>query len=232
MPLSGLYTIVPSGAALELHIRWQLPGQEPESAAFAVTPGGPALDLGEGRQLSCTVPAPDTLVTALTQGDTVLHHASRVVSGSTMTITQRTPEGETRSVYRRSPIKQVLVYRRDLKMRKGKIAAQVAHASMRVFFKRAAASGQTMQIPLSPAMSLWVQGRFTKVVLSVGSEEDLLAIHEAAKARGVPTALITDSGKTEFNGVPTRTTVAVGPAAAVEIDPITGRDGLVATKLA
>ena len=76
------------------------------------------------------------------------------------------------------------------------------------------------------------QGRFTKVVLSVASEADLLTIHQTAQEHGVPTALITDSGRTEFGGVPTRTTVAVGPAPAVLIDPITGRAGVVPTKLA
>ena len=37
-------------------------------------------------------------------------------------------------------VKQVIIFRRDLNMRKGKIAAQVAHASMKVFFDRARSS--------------------------------------------------------------------------------------------
>ena len=58
------------------------------------------------------------------------------------------------------------------------------------------------------------------------------AIKEAARERGLPTSLITDAGRTEFGGVPTRTAVAVGPAVVGEIDAITGPEGLVATKLA
>lgn len=130
-------------------------------------------------------------------------------------------------------IKQVLLYRRDLKMRKGKIAAQCAHASLKVLLDRAAPSGpDQITITMDPVMAAWVGGRFTKIVLSVEDEPALLAAYEAAKARGLPAALITDAGLTEFGGVPTRTTVAIGPALAADIDVITGRDGLVATKLA
>lgn len=133
------------------------------------------------------------------------------------------------------PIKQVIVYRRDLKMRKGKIAAQVAHASMRVLLKLATfdpGAPETLTIAMPPAMTRWVHGRFTKVVLSVEDEDALLKVYEEALARALPCALITDSGKTEFNGRPTRTTVAVGPAYADEIDAVTGKSGVVPTKLA
>ena len=132
--------------------------------------------------------------------------------------------------------KQVIVYRRDLKMRKGKIAAQVAHAAMKVFFQRGVRctlDGQdAIGIPLEPDMAAWVFGSFAKVVLSVEDEAALLEVHRLAKEAGLPTALITDSGRTEFGGVPTRTTVALGPAAIEAIDKITGREGAVPTKLA
>jgi len=132
-------------------------------------------------------------------------------------------------------IKQVIVYRRDLKMRKGKIAAQVAHASMAMLLHRAVEmnpeTGRVV-LELEPEVMEWVQRRFTKIVLSVADEDALIAIHEAALERGVPTAIITDAGKTEFHGQPTRTTVAVGPALASRVDEITGKEGLVETKLA
>ena len=81
-------------------------------------------------------------------------------------------------------------------------------------------------------MAVWSKGRFAKVVLSVDSEEELVRAYDLAMERGIPAALITDSGKTEFGGVPTRTTVALGPAAVMEIDEISGPSGLVPTKLA
>jgi PTH2 family peptidyl-tRNA hydrolase len=123
--------------------------------------------------------------------------------------------------------KQVIVMRTDLKMRKGKMIAQGAHASMKVFFDRAhiksylggrceLVSGLTWQ------MRDWVEGIFTKVCLRVESEAELDAIYERALAAGLPAALIVDAGKTEFNGVPTKTCCAIGPAMPEEIDPITG----------
>ncbi len=134
--------------------------------------------------------------------------------------------------YRSANVKQVMVYRRDLAMRKGKIAAQCAHASMAVFFRRDEGPIDRLAVPLDGPAAAWAKGRFAKVVLSVEGEDELLRIHALAQRRGLPSALITDSGKTEFRGQPTRTTVALGPAVDVEIDAITGPDGLVPTKLA
>jgi PTH2 family peptidyl-tRNA hydrolase len=136
-------------------------------------------------------------------------------------------------------VKQVIVYRRDLKMRKGKIAAQVAHASMKVFFDRLVEVGDS-RYELGPdeswdwhgAVHPWVKGLFAKIVLSVETEADLLRVYTLAKKAGIPCALITDAGKTEFHGVPTRTTVALGPAEAGDIDKITGPGGAVVCKLA
>ena len=230
---NGTMTIVPAGDSIEFHLRWQLPDEPMQRGMFSAIPDGILRPISGGQSIMCASPSPSELVTELSLNGSVVHHTHRIVENGVMTITEQGfGHSDVVSVYRRSPIKQIIVYRRDLKMRKGKIAAQVAHAAMRVFFQRGAASGTTLQIPLTPAMSLWVQGRFTKVVLSVESEADLLTIHQTALERGIPTALITDSGRTEFGGVPTRTTVAIGPAPATLLDPITGRAGVVATKLA
>ncbi len=139
-----------------------------------------------------------------------------------------------RLVYRRvlDPVKQVILYRRDLNMRKGKIAAQVAHASLAVLLRRDEGSWGRLSVPLDPAMASWIARGTAKVVLSVESEADLLRAYEEARARGLPAELVTDAGRTEFKGVPTRTTCAIGPARAADIDAITGPEGLVPTKLA
>ena len=159
-------------------------------------------------------------------------------------------------------IKQVIVVRTKYPdgrggffgMRMGKMAAQVAHASMKVFFdvkmthlgdfpvKDLLAAHDVRQgvpndaqqllvIPLTDAMASWVDGVFTKVVVGVESEEDLLRCYELARAAGLPTAVIQDIGTTEFRGVPTFTTCAIGPAEASEIDLITGPAGQVKVKL-
>jgi PTH2 family peptidyl-tRNA hydrolase len=68
----------------------------------------------------------------------------------------------------------------------------------------------------------WLSGSFTKICVSVDSEQELLNIHDKAQAAGLNVCLITDSGKTEFNGVPTITCLAIGPELSVDIDKITG----------
>ncbi len=74
----------------------------------------------------------------------------------------------------------------------------------------------------SPTLAMWLESGQPKICVYVNSEAELIAIHEAAKAARLPTSLITDSGYTEFHGVPTKTAVAVGPAKVAEVDKITG----------
>jgi PTH2 family peptidyl-tRNA hydrolase len=111
-------------------------------------------------------------------------------------------------------VKQVIVMANYLNMRKGKMVAQGAHASMKVLL-------DTPQ-PYPAPMEEWLGGRFTKVVVRAESEEELLAVYTRAKEAGLPCALIQDSGATEFHGVPTHTAVAVGPDLAEKIDLVTG----------
>jgi PTH2 family peptidyl-tRNA hydrolase len=118
--------------------------------------------------------------------------------------------------------KQVIVMRKDLGMRKGKMIAQGAHASLRVLLERGEADGDRYVIAMTDAMKAWLTGRFTKVCVSVDSEAALDAVVAKAKAAGVPCALIVDAGQTEFHGVPTKTCCAVGPAWIAEVDAITG----------
>lgn len=122
--------------------------------------------------------------------------------------------------------KQVIVMRKDLGMRKGKMIAQGAHASMKVLLDAGGtaetAAGATFVIALTEPMAAWLGGRFTKVCVSVDSEAALDAIVEKARAANIPVALIVDSGATEFHGVPTKTCCAVGPAWTSDVDAITG----------
>jgi peptidyl-tRNA hydrolase, PTH2 family len=118
--------------------------------------------------------------------------------------------------------KQVIVMRKDLGMRKGKMIAQGAHASLKVLLDAGALAGDRFTLAASPATAAWLGGRFTKVCVSVDSEAALDAIVERARAAGVPCALIIDAGRTEFHGVPTKTCCAVGPAWSDEVDAITG----------
>ena len=146
-------------------------------------------------------------------------------------------------------VKQVILVRRvypdgkggTFKPRWGKLMAQVAHASMKVFFDRGSVevlrrssrgSGYPgkLTVPLTPEMREWAEGLFTKIVLTVDSEENLLLALKMAEEAGLPCALITDAGLTEFNGKPTNTCIAIGPAKAADIDKITGPDPIGAIK--
>lgn len=123
-------------------------------------------------------------------------------------------------------VKQVIVLRKDLNMRKGKMVAQGAHASMKVIVDMMAdhddGSLVIMDEQISDAMRQWLSGAFTKVCVGVNSEAELGSIYQQAIDAGLPAAIITDAGKTEFGGVPTKTAVAIGPAYSDEIDDITG----------
>jgi peptidyl-tRNA hydrolase, PTH2 family len=114
-------------------------------------------------------------------------------------------------------IKQVIVMRRDLKMRRGKEIAQGAHASMAFLSKKVRAGELFNDLEFE-----WLNGLFTKVCVRVDSEEALMKVADQAKAEGLQVEVITDSGKTEFGGVPTRTCLAIGPDQAEKIDKVTG----------
>lgn len=124
--------------------------------------------------------------------------------------------------------------RKDLNMRKGKMIAQGAHASIAFMTSRMQPKESLHLTPetklittfdasirLSEAEYAWVSGRFTKICLGVNSEEELLAVHQAALSAGLVSHLITDAGLTEFNGVPTNTCICIGPDWEENIDPIT-----------
>src|SRR5574343_31607 len=126
--------------------------------------------------------------------------------------------------------KQVIVVRKDLNMRKGKLAAQVAHASMKVILDKMERRrlGNTKYSEVSflleddEPLDLWLSNRFTKVVVSVDSEKELEDIYNKASALNVPCSYIIDAGLTEFGGVPTATCAAVGPFDPDTIDIICG----------
>jgi len=122
--------------------------------------------------------------------------------------------------------KQVIVMRTDLNMRKGKMVAQGAHASLKAILDKMKYKPQNnalfLEMEDGSALEDWVEGKFTKICLGVGSEKDLVEIYNRAKQAGLICSLITDAGLTEFNGVPTKTCCAIGPNWSDEVDVITG----------
>lgn len=217
-------TILPDDdGALWFHARWRDASGSHESAFRAGFEGGEA--------------RPDRHTARWHEGQLITAYGGgtverRLEGDDRLVVVVRDGGEAVEMTFRRAAVKQVMIYRRDLAMRKGKIAAQCAHASMAVFFRRDRGPIDGLSVALDGPMAAWAKGRFAKVVLSVEGEPELLEIVRLAEAHGLPFALITDSGKTEFRGQPTRTTVALGPATDVEIDTVTGPGGKVATKLA
>jgi PTH2 family peptidyl-tRNA hydrolase len=125
-------------------------------------------------------------------------------------------------------VKQVIVIRKDLNMRRGKEIAQGSHASM------AAIIPLIFKSPLENVddeeLMIWLNGDFTKVVLQCNSEADLIKVKMMAEEDGLTVHLIQDKGLTEFRQ-PTYTALAIGPHYEDKIDKITGPNGLIPLKL-
>jgi PTH2 family peptidyl-tRNA hydrolase len=111
-------------------------------------------------------------------------------------------------------MKQAIVVRTDLKMGKGKVAAQAAHASL------SAAEEAHERKPRW--YEGWKREGQAKIVLRGESEAELRELLQKAKAAGLPCSLIEDRGLTQLEPG-TVTCLAVGPGPAPEVDAITGK---------
>ena len=132
--------------------------------------------------------------------------------------------------------KQMIVMRRDLKMRKGKIAAQAGHACVEAILCALAREGRLGQVrgtddgwaylddgAMEPTpLSEWFDAGVAKVCVYVDSEEALLDVASQARDRGFGCSLVRDAGLTEFHGEPTYTCLALEPLPAELVDLITG----------
>jgi PTH2 family peptidyl-tRNA hydrolase len=117
--------------------------------------------------------------------------------------------------------KQVIVMRKDLNMRKGKLVAQGAHASMGAILGLCKRDGTKLVLEMDERTEPWLTGRFKKICVYVNSEAELTEIYQNAKIAGLVCSLIEDAGLTEFGGVKTLTAVAVGPDREDKVDAIT-----------
>lgn len=110
--------------------------------------------------------------------------------------------------------KLAVVVREDLGLSRGKVAAQVGHASVACALK--AQKGKRTWF------RAWIDEGQRKVVLRVDGREALLDLQQDGRALGLTTALITDAGLTE---VPpgTQTCVGIGPGPEETVDRVTGQ---------
>ena len=108
------------------------------------------------------------------------------------------------------PMKQVIVVNQSLRLPKGKLAAQVAHAAVGAFVQAE-----------DEARVNWLEEGMPKVVLEAPAEADLLRLLEQAVQLGIPALLVEDAGRTVVPAG-TITCLGLGPADDDQIDRITG----------
>ncbi|MEK6961555.1 MAG: peptidyl-tRNA hydrolase Pth2 [Nanoarchaeota archaeon] len=108
-------------------------------------------------------------------------------------------------------LKQVILARDDLKLSKGKLAAQVSHASVEAALRSH-----------KDDLQEWRSQGMKKVVLKVKDLKELLMYKEMAEDEGLIVALITDAGHTEVDPG-TITCLGVGPDKEEKIDKVTGK---------
>jgi peptidyl-tRNA hydrolase, PTH2 family len=114
-------------------------------------------------------------------------------------------------------VKMWIIIRTDLNMPKGKMVSQGSHSSQSFIFENCSITeiGDVGKFILETEITkdeyYWIRGGTTKVVLKVGSEEELLDVHSRALELGLTTHLVTDAGLTMFDNIPTHTAVSIGP---------------------
>ncbi|XP_041349114.1 peptidyl-tRNA hydrolase 2, mitochondrial-like isoform X2 [Gigantopelta aegis] len=109
--------------------------------------------------------------------------------------------------------KMVIVVRNDLKMGKGKAAAQCAHAAVTAV--------ETLFRTDKQLLFHWKRCGQPKVVVKVDDEASLLSTAERADAMGLTTSIVRDAGRTQI-APGSKTVLSVGPGLASEIDQVTG----------
>lgn len=107
-------------------------------------------------------------------------------------------------------MKQAILVRQDLKLPKGKLAAQVAHAAVEAALKSDA-----------DTLNEWRGEGAKKVVLKVNDEKELKDLQKKAQQSGLKAALITDAGLTVV-APGTVTVLGIGPDEDKKIDRLVG----------
>ncbi|XP_054430844.1 peptidyl-tRNA hydrolase 2, mitochondrial [Pteronotus mesoamericanus] len=109
--------------------------------------------------------------------------------------------------------KMILVVRNDLKMGKGKVAAQCSHAAVSAY--------KQIQKRNPELLKEWEYCGQPKVVVKAPDEDTLIALMTHAKMLGLTVSLIQDAGRTQI-APGSQTVLGIGPGPADLIDKVTG----------
>lgn len=132
-------------------------------------------------------------------------------------------------------VKQYIIVRTDLNLSAGKLAAQAAHASMKVFFDKMTKSklgkvNELGDLRFTHEFSFgateeevqWIEGKFTKITKKVKNENQLLKVYNQAIEAGLNASLIKDAGLYGLEGE-NYTCVAIGPNYVDKCEPVVGK---------
>ena len=108
-------------------------------------------------------------------------------------------------------MKQAILIRTDLKMSKGKISSQCAHASIGAYLKAKRYS-----------KNKWKKTGMKKIVLKISSEKEIKKFYKLAKKEKLACELIRDAGLTQIKPG-TITALGIGPANDKKVDKIIGK---------
>jgi len=109
--------------------------------------------------------------------------------------------------------KQVIVVRNDLKMGKGKLAVQVAHAAV--------SSAENTRKYRREWFDTWYEQSQAKICVKVDSEKELRLLKGRLDEMGIPNSLIQDAGLTQLEPG-TTTCLGIGPLPSQTADKYTG----------
>uniref|UniRef100_A0AAV2JDW3 Peptidyl-tRNA hydrolase 2, mitochondrial n=1 Tax=Knipowitschia caucasica TaxID=637954 RepID=A0AAV2JDW3_KNICA len=109
--------------------------------------------------------------------------------------------------------KMIIVVRNDLKMGKGKVAAQCSHAAVSAY--------KQVQKRHPELLKEWEYCGQPKVVVKAPDEETLIDLLARAKEMGLPVSLIQDAGRTQI-APGSRTVLGIGPGPSDLVDMVTG----------
>jgi len=118
-------------------------------------------------------------------------------------------------------IKQIIVIRKDLNLKKAKLAAYVAHISMKFLLDNNEANrGDEFTIKLSPEEAVWLREGSTPIVFGINSEDALRDMMFKAELDGIETYPLFVQDQNEFSGDNTLVCAAFGPASSQDLSGI------------
>jgi peptidyl-tRNA hydrolase len=123
----------------------------------------------------------------------------------------------------KSDIKQVILLRRDIRLRRAEAAALAAKASMS-FISEGNESDRSdvVQIELSGIEAEWLLGNSTRIVLGVSSEDAIRKLLLKAEIQGISTYEILGSSRGKIDEGMQLIAASLGPDEGDKLDAITG----------